>query len=266
MQSVRSLNSETAKARFEEPKRPVLSEAGATGISIGGRFKPSAASMREELEREAKRHDCSRHRFNEKLLAGRCSSEEIRCFAVNVYYYETCVPNAHALILAKSDDAAFRRRWLGKIVEHDDEEHGTLALCQRFVEATGIERTALEGSTSGLPGVIPGVRFAADAFLAFMREASLREALAAWVADSYARELAVCRLVAFEHHYGWVASSALGYLREGGRRAAENAKDALQELSGTPCMNGERPLALRAVIRKAQLAWHVLDCIDGAMR
>ena len=51
--------------------------------------------------------------------------------------------------------------------------------------------------------VLPGVRFACDAYVTFVREASLLEAVASSLTEFFAPDLMSKRVLAWEKHYVW---------------------------------------------------------------
>src|SRR5688500_6450658 len=68
-------------------------------------------------------HD--RHPFHTRMHAGELSKPELQAWVENRFYYQTRIPIKDALIVAKSEDPAFRRMWLRRIVDHDGSEPGT---------------------------------------------------------------------------------------------------------------------------------------------
>jgi pyrroloquinoline-quinone synthase len=222
----------------------------------------AASLFVERLRREAKRHDDARHPFNLRLFEGRAASEEVRLWVVNQYFYRTRLPIAHALILSKSEDPAFRRRWLHHLTEQDGErsDEGALALWERLAEAVGADRSMVESA------VLPGVRCACDAYLTLVRDASLNEAVAASLSEAIVLEPMERRLALLEHHYPWIDARVLAALRARVRRTRPSCDEALTELASLAPSSGEREACVRALVRKAQILWHVLDCLEARTR
>ena len=73
---------------------------------------------------------------------GKLSRGQLQAWALNRYYYQSRIPLKDALILARSEDAAFRRAWRKRIFDHDgDSTHvGGIEKWLRLVEATGLTR------------------------------------------------------------------------------------------------------------------------------
>jgi len=218
----------------------------------------------ERLRRDAKRHDHERHPFHWRLLEGKLCSEEIQLWVVNTYYYETRIPITDALILAKSDDSAFRRRWLRRIVEQDGESagEGNIALWQRLAEAVGVDKRSLEEPSL----VLSGVRFACDAYVNHIREASLCEAIAASLADMLLPEAMERRLAALQCHYPWIDSRALDCFRVRIQRARREADEMLAYLTEHVATTRDEDACARSLVHHSLTLWHILDCIDAASR
>src|SRR5690606_18660867 len=155
-----------------------------------------------ELRDEGARRYHDRHPFHLRMHDGSLSAAELRCWVRNRYYYQTRIPIKDALILAKSEDAAFRRRWRRRLCEQDGDgdDVGGLELWLRLGEAVGLERRELRDHRN----VLPGVRFACDAYVESVARFSLVEAVAASLTECFAPDLMSARIQAWERHYPWV--------------------------------------------------------------
>ena len=83
-----------------------------------------------------------KHPFHLLMHQGKLSRGQLQAWALNRYYYQSRIPLKDALILARSEDAAFRRAWRKRIFDHDgDSTHvGGIEKWLRLVEATGLTR------------------------------------------------------------------------------------------------------------------------------
>ena len=107
--------------------------------------------MREEGARRY--HD--RHPFHLRMHEGSLRRDELQAWVTNRYYYQTRIPIKDALILAKSEDPAFRRMWIHRLRDHDGERAGEGGLEQwlRLAEAAGLDRDEVASCRLVLPGV-----------------------------------------------------------------------------------------------------------------
>ena len=69
---------------------------------------------------------------------GTLSPDEIRAWVTNRYYYQTRIPIKDALIVSKSEDRAFRRAWIRRIHDHDD-EGGGLDQWDKLADGVGLD-------------------------------------------------------------------------------------------------------------------------------
>ncbi len=186
------------------------------------------ARLRDEGARRY--HD--EHPFHRAMHEGRLSRAHLAAWVANRYYYQTRIPIKDALIVAKSEDPRFRRMWLHRIVDHDGatEGEGGLALWQALGRAVGID----EAELTGLGRVLPGVRFACDAYVQFVRDATLVEAVASSLTELFAPDIMQRRIAAWERHYPWIGSDALAYFRSRVPRASRDADEAVAFVVAQP--------------------------------
>ena len=158
--------------------------------------------------------------FHARMHAGSPPRRAIQRWVENRFYYQTRIPIKDALVLSKSDDPAFRRAWIHRIVDHDgaSEGDGGLALWLRLADGVGLDRARV----ARCEDVLPAVRFACDAYVTFVRERSLLEAVASSLTEFFAPDLMSTRIAAWEQHYPWVEAETLAYFRE--PRAARAAR------------------------------------------
>jgi pyrroloquinoline-quinone synthase len=226
---------------------------------------------REPLAREAfiewmnregavRYHD--KHPMHVAMHDGKLSKTEIQAWVLNRYYYQTRVPIKDALILSKSDDASFRRRWIRRIHDHDGREEGEggLALWLRLAEGVGLDRDEVASCRR----VLPGVRFACDAYVQLVREASLVEAVAASLTEWFSPDLMSRRIAAWEKHYPWVDQDTLGYFKSRVPRARTDAEEALAFVLEHADTYALQERCVRALITKTEILWHLLDCVEAA--
>ena len=92
----------------------------------------------ERLRAEGSSRYHHRHPFNVRMHEGGLSREELQRWVRNRFYYQTRIPIKDAIILSKSEDSAFRRAWMRRIVDHDGAEEGEGGLAQWLRLARGV--------------------------------------------------------------------------------------------------------------------------------
>src|SRR6204780_5575519 len=104
-----------------------------------------------------------KHPFHLMMHEGKLTRGQLQAWALNRYYYQSRIPIKDATILARSEDAEFRRAWRKRIFDHDgDGTHpGGIEKWLRFVEATGLTRDqALRGDA-----ILPAAGYAGEPYL-----------------------------------------------------------------------------------------------------
>ena len=222
----------------------------------------SEAGFLDRLRSEGGRRYHDEHPFHRRMHDGSLARGDLQRWVENRYYYQTRIPIKDAIIVSKSEDPRFRRMWIQRIHDHDgtDKDEGGLVRWQRLGEAVGLERAQLVAGH----GVLPGVRFACDAYVHFVRDASLVEAVASSLTEFFAPDLMVKRIAAWETHYPWVERTGLDYFRSRvtqGRRDSEQAIAFVLEHARTAELQ-QRCVA--ALVRKTEILWHLLDTVQTA--
>ena len=131
-----------------------------------------------------------------------------------------------------------------------------------MAEATGLTRE----ETLDERHVLPGVRFAVDAYVNFARTKPWPVAVASSLTELFAPDLMRERLAAFEKYYPWVPSWGLDYFRSRLTQARVDSDQAL-ELTLTYCNTDNlQEEAIRALSFKCDLLWAMLDAMMMAYR
>jgi pyrroloquinoline-quinone synthase len=211
------------------------------------------------LRDEGTRRYHASHPFHLRMHAGALSPEELRRWVQNRYYYQTRIPVKDALILSKSEDVRFRRWWIRRLHDHDDEDGG-LALWLRMAAAVGCD----VDEVASCRAVLPGVRFACDAYVTLVREATLVEAVASSLTECFAPDLMAERVAAWERHYPWVPLDALAYFRSRVPRARADGEQALAWVLREARTYEEQARCVRALVRKTEILWSLLDAVEHA--
>jgi pyrroloquinoline-quinone synthase len=225
-----------------------------------------AALPREDFVAWLRREGASRyhdqHPVHVRMHEGQLSQIQLQQWVLNRYYYQTRIPIKDAIILSKSEDPAFRRAWIRRIHDHDGEQagEGGLQLWLRLAEGVGLER----GCVEGLGSVLPGVKFACDAYVTLVRERSLVEAVASSLTEFFAPDLMSRRILAWEKHYPWVNSEMLAYFRARVPRARIDSEEALAFVVQHATSFELQERCVAALIRKTEILWHLLDCVQQA--
>jgi pyrroloquinoline-quinone synthase len=210
-------------------------------------------------------HD--QHPFHRKMNEGKLSPGQIRGWVANRFYYQENIPRKDAAIIANCPDREVRRRWVQRILDHDGPYHdgasdgeGGIEAWLRLAEAVGLTREEMRDERH----VVPGVRFAVDAYINFARTRPWVEAVASSLTELFAPDLMAERLAAFERYYPWIDPAGLAYFRARLSQAPRDSRHALQVVTRECRTPEQQAAALAALAFKCDVLWSMLDAIDRA--
>ena len=202
----------------------------------------------------------SLHPFHVRMDAGELTREELQRWVANRFYYQECIPIKDAAILSNCPEVEVRREWIQRIVDHDGTADGTggIESWLRLGEALGVTREELVSERH----VLPGVRFAVDAYVNFARRKPWIEAVASSLTELFGPAAMRVRLEALERHYPWIDPAGLEYFRTRLVQAPRDAQYAL-DLTVEHCRTGEQQDAAVSALRfKTEMLWAQLDAIE----
>ena len=138
------------------------------------------------------------HPFHRRMDAGELTREELQRWVSNRFYYQKCIPLKDAAIMSNCPEVAVRREWIQRIIDHDGTSDGTggIESWLRLGEALAVTRAELESER----GVLPGVRYAVDAYVNFARQRPWIEAVASSLTELFGPAAIRIRLEALERH------------------------------------------------------------------
>ena len=221
----------------------------------------SKDELRARLQTVGKERYHHRHPFHLKMHEGTLTRGQLQAWALNRYYYQSRIPMKDALVLAKSDDPAFRRAWRKRILDHDGDQdgYGGIEKWIQLAEACGLSREEVLPCT----GVLPGVRYAVDAYLALVRDHSLLIAVASSLTELFSRDLISLRMDQMKIHYPYL-TPGLAYFVGRLTQAPEDATFALDYVTTHAVNREQQEQVVQALTRKCEILWAQLDAIEYA--
>ncbi len=200
------------------------------------------------------------HPFHQRMNAGELTPVEVQRWVANRFYYQRSIPLKDAAILSNCSDHQVRRQWIQRIIDHDgrSEGEGGIEAWLRLGEAVGLSREALLDERS----VLPGVRFAVDAYVNFCRTRSWIEAVAASLTELFGPDAIRTRLAALEEHYPWIDPAGFDYFRTRLKQAPQDARYALNLVLHHCRTREAQERAVQALTFKCDLLWSQLEVID----
>lgn len=199
------------------------------------------------------------HPYHRMMHEGRCSREQICGWVVNRFYYQINIPIKDANVMANCPDPVVRQQWVQRILDHDGApgEVGGIEAWLALGKACGLSRAVLWSQER----VLPGVRFAVDAYVNFARRATWQEAACSSLTELFAPEIHRQRLSGWPEHYKWIDDTGLSYFR---KRLSEARRDVQHGLDITLdyfITRAEQERALTILQFKLEVLWSMLDAM-----
>lgn len=223
------------------------------------------AWSREEFEAQLRSRGAGyhiHHPFNVKMNDGLLDPDQIRGWVANRFYYQVNIPQKDGAIIANCPDRATRRRWVRRILDHDGfgDNEGGIEAWVRLGEAVGLTRDALWSQRH----VVPGVRFAVDAYVNFARQAPWQEAVCSSLTEMFAPKIHKDRLATWPTHYPWIDPDGLQYFRSRISLAERDVEHGLEVTLGHFTTRAQQQRALEILQFKLDILWAMLDAIEKA--
>ena len=217
-----------------------------------------ADELKQKLLDVGREHYHHKHPFHLLMHEGKLTREQLQAWALNRYYYQSRIPIKDAIILSRSTDPNFRRAWLKRILDHDGvgDRPGGIEKWIRLAEATGVHRNEVMAECK----VLPGVRYAVDAYLDLVSHRSFLEAIASSLTELFSRDLISLRIEALRQHYPWL-ESGLTYFTARLTEAPEDAAFALDYVTANAITREQQELVIAALRSKCDILWAQLDAI-----
>lgn len=204
----------------------------------------------------------NRHPFHRMLHGGQCNKDQVKAWALNRYFYQSMIPIKDATILTRMEDSALRREWRSRILDHDGERSGDGGIARwiRLTEALGLETDYVVSTR----GILPGTRFAVEAYVNFCRDRTLLEAIASSLTELFSPQIIGERIEGMLAHYPFVSAETMAYFTARPPQAKRDAEFALRyvQTHATTAVLQRRVLA--ALEFKTSVLWAQLDALMHA--
>jgi pyrroloquinoline-quinone synthase len=202
------------------------------------------------------------HPFHHKLHSGRLTRGQVQAWALNRYYYQASIPAKDASLLARLPTPALRREWRRRLIDHDgDGVHpGGVERWLRLTDGLGLDRDYV----TSLAGLLPATRFAVDAYVRFVRERSVLEAVASSLTEMFSPDIISQRVAGMLRGYDFVTAETLAYFTPRLTQAPQDVAFALDYVTREARTPAEQKQVLAALRFKCDLLWAQLDALHFA--
>ncbi|MGB8663144.1 MAG: pyrroloquinoline-quinone synthase PqqC [Serratia inhibens] len=202
------------------------------------------------------------HPYHIAMHNGEATREQIQGWVANRFYYQTSIPIKDAAIMANCPQPQTRRKWVQRILDHDGYggSEGGIEAWLRLGEAVGLERDVLLSEEL----VLPGVRFAVDAYVNFARRACWQEAACSSLTELFAPQIHQSRLDSWPQHYPWIDEEGYDYFRSRLGQANRDVEHGLT-LALDYCDTVEKQQRMLEILQfKLDILWSMLDAMSMA--
>jgi pyrroloquinoline-quinone synthase len=205
-------------------------------------------------------HDA--HPFHRLLHGGRLNKPQVQAWALNRYCYQAAVPRKDAALISRTDDRALRREWICRLQDHDGtgDDEGGIERWLRLTTGLGLDRHFVVS----MRGALPATRFAVEAYVHFVRERSLVEAVASSLTELFAPAIHEERIAGMLQHYSFIDEGVLAYFRRRLSQANRDAEFALDYVKRTAATAEMQAACVEAVRFKCNVLWAQLDALHHA--
>lgn len=222
----------------------------------------SASALEARLLRIGAERYHDKHRFHALMRDGGLTRGQLQAWALNRYYYQSRIPIKDSTLMARLVDADLRRHWSQRVVDHDGTREGQggiskwIHLCERL----GLDRAYVLAET----GVLPGTKFAVDAYVNYVRERPLLQAIASSLTEMFAPGIIGERVSSMLARYDFVDEDMLSYFQARLTQAPRDADFALDYVKTHATTPALRQDVCDALLFKTDVLWAQLDALEHA--
>lgn len=197
------------------------------------------------------------HPFHVLMNTGKLDQRQVQGWVANRFYYQISIPVKDAAILANCPDREARRLWIQRIIDHDGApgDEGGIEAWLQLGKAVGLHRDELMSERH----VLPGVRFAIDAYVNFARRSSFEEAACSSLTELFAPKIHQRRLDNWPGFYPWIKAEGYHYFRKRLSEARRDIEHGLRVTLDHFITRDQQEHALKILQFKLDILWTMLD-------
>jgi coenzyme PQQ biosynthesis protein C len=220
----------------------------------------------DELEAELRAIGAVRyhhlHPFHKLLHAGRLTRAQVQAWALNRYYYQAMIPikDAHALVRLPTSE--LRREWRRRIIDHDGDGPGSGGIERwlKLAEGVGLDRAYVQSTA----GILPGTRFAVEAYVNFVRDRPILEGVASSLTEMFSPGIIADRVRGMLAGYSFITEETLAYFTPRLTQAPQDVDFALRYVKQHATTRVDQEAVLAALRFKCDVLWSQLDALHYA--
>ncbi|MGD0102608.1 MAG: pyrroloquinoline-quinone synthase PqqC [Rhodopila sp.] len=202
------------------------------------------------------------HPFHRMLHTGRCTKGQVRAWALNRYYYQAMIPLKDASLIGRCEDQALRREWRKRLDDHDgdDERPGGIERWLKLTDGLGLDRADVMSTRL----LLPATRFAVEAYVHYVRERSLLEAVASCLTELFSPQIISVRMSGMLANYDYVTPDILSYFDKRPPQAERDATFALDWVKRHALTADQQQAVMDTLVFKCDVLWSMMDALHHA--
>jgi len=217
----------------------------------------------DELEAELRAIGAERyhhlHPFHRLLHGGELTRAQVQAWALNRYYYQAMIPIKDAHALSKLPTSELRREWRRRIIDHDGDAPGKGGIERwlKLAEGVGLDRVYVQSTR----GILPGTRFAVEAYVNFVRDRPILEGIASSLTEMFSPGIIADRVRGMLAGYSFITEETLAYFTPRLTQAPQDVDFALRYVKAEARTRAEQEAVLAALRFKCDVLWAQLDAL-----
>lgn len=196
------------------------------------------------------------HLLDKYIMNGHATKELIKSWVANRYYYQCIIPKKDAAILANCNSKELRQKWIKNIHDHDDDGAGN-DLWLNLGKSLGLSFEEM----NDFRHVLPGVKFACDKYLSFVKEAPVDLAIASCLTVTFANNIHKERLNNWPKYYNFINKDDYEYFRTRLNIVKAEKDIATQIVINNFKTKQEQLKVLEVIKMKQDILWCILDSL-----
>ena len=224
---------------------------------------PAEALSPEGLEAALREVGATRyhnlHPFHRLLHGGALSRDQVRAWALNRFCYQAAIPRKDAALMSRCEDRELRRAWLHRITDHDGvgTDAGGIARWLVLTDGLGLDRDYVVSRR----GALPATRFAVEAYVRFVADRPLLEAVASSLTELFAPGIHAERISGMLQNYDFITEDVVAYFRRRLDQAPRDADFALDYVKRHAVTAEQQRAVIHALAFKTEVLWAQLDAL-----
>ena len=206
----------------------------------------------------------NRHAFHILMRDGKLTQAQIQAWALNRYYYQSRIPAKDATLLARLPTPELRREWRRRLVDHDgtgdEAAPGGIDRWVALAVGIGLDRDYVLSTA----GILPATRFAVDAYVAFVRDRTLLEAIASSLTEMFSPDIIAERVSGMLANYAFITPETLAYFKPRQQQASVDSEFALAYVKREATTVETQGAVLDALRFKCDVLWAQMDALHFA--